>query len=85
MCKSYAQVGRILHIHPNTVQQIIKRFLRNEGRIVDGRTLRKKEPYNEDFVQQMVSPELLRKWSPFSLAKRVMLISLEFGVQMSRE
>ena len=50
VCQTYAWIAKTLHLHPNTVMQIIKRFLKNEHMVIDRRTMKKKETFERDLI-----------------------------------
>jgi hypothetical protein len=59
--------------------------VQNNHEVIDRRNLRKGVQFDSELVRKLLHPTKLIEYAPYSLARRVSLIELQYGVKMRRE
>ena len=82
--RSFAEVGRLLRVHFDTVRKVVNRFL-ERGAVVEN-LVNKRDKFtmlSADLREKLLSKPLLLKWAPYSLLERAHIIKGEWDVKIS--
>ena len=84
--KSYGKVALLLSLRISSVFKVINRFVANGFILPADQRKRKRPPFfDPGFVRKLLDVDLMTKWAPLSLAKRVELILIMFDVTMTKK
>jgi transposase len=83
VARSTYKIAAMLKLRPTTVNRIINRYIRNDYKVVDRRTLRTGVYLPPDVADELASTELLTQWAPYSLSLRVTMIEHKYGIKLS--